>query len=57
MFLNSWKEGEDYIVTPSGDTFVKQTHRQGLLPKILEELLSARKRVKAELKQEKDPFR
>ncbi|KAL3067979.1 hypothetical protein niasHT_037969 [Heterodera trifolii] len=54
---SDWREGEDYIVTPSGDMFVKATHRQGLLPKVLEELLSARKRAKAELKKEKDPFR
>uniref|UniRef100_A0A914HJ83 DNA polymerase n=1 Tax=Globodera rostochiensis TaxID=31243 RepID=A0A914HJ83_GLORO len=53
----NWREGEDFIVTPSGDTFVKSSHRQGLLPKVLEELLSARKRAKAELKNEKDPFR
>lgn len=31
--------------------------RKGLLPKILSDLLAARKRAKADLKKEKDPFR
>jgi hypothetical protein len=31
--------------------------RKGLLPEILEDLLSARKRAKADLKKETDPFR
>ncbi|XP_070554652.1 LOW QUALITY PROTEIN: DNA polymerase delta catalytic subunit-like [Ptychodera flava] len=48
---------DKYIKTPSGNYFVKQTLRKGLLPEILENLLSARKKAKAELKQEKDPFR
>lgn len=37
--------------------FVKASVRKGLLPEILESLLSARKRAKADLKVEKDPFR
>ena len=31
--------------------------RKGLLPEILEDLLSARKRAKADLKKETDPFK
>jgi hypothetical protein len=31
--------------------------RKGLLPTILENLISARKRAKADLKKEKDPFK
>jgi DNA polymerase delta subunit 1 len=31
--------------------------RKGLLPTILEDLISARKRAKADLKNEKDPFK
>lgn len=31
--------------------------RKGLLPTILEDLISARKRAKADLKMEKDPFK
>jgi DNA polymerase delta subunit 1 len=31
--------------------------RKGLLPTVLENLLGARKRAKAELKKEKDPFK
>ncbi|KAJ8296854.1 DNA polymerase delta catalytic subunit [Rhodotorula toruloides] len=51
------KEGEDFVRTPNGDLFVKAHRRKGLLPTILEDLLAARKRARAELKQEKDPFK
>ncbi|CAB1350178.1 unnamed protein product, partial [Coregonus sp. 'balchen'] len=37
--------------------FVKSSVRKGLLPDILEDLLSARKKAKAELKKETDPFK
>lgn len=39
------------------DLFVTSTKRRGLLPIILEDLLSARKRAKDALKVEKDPFK
>ena len=39
------------------DLFVKASKRKGLLPTILEDLISARKRAKADLKQETDPFK
>ncbi|SCV68659.1 BQ2448_780 [Microbotryum intermedium] len=39
------------------DLFVKSEKRRGLLPIILEDLLSARKRARAELKKETDPFK
>ncbi|KAB5556432.1 hypothetical protein DKX38_007341 [Salix brachista] len=42
--------------TPSGETFVKSNLQKGILPEILEELLTARKRAKADLKKAKDPF-
>ncbi|MBA0816533.1 hypothetical protein Gohar_001184 [Gossypium harknessii] len=42
--------------TPSGETFVKPELQKGILPEILEELLSARKRAKADLKEAKDPL-
>ncbi|XP_003388637.1 PREDICTED: DNA polymerase delta catalytic subunit-like, partial [Amphimedon queenslandica] len=48
---------EDYIKTPSGNYFVKESVRRGILPEILEDLLSARKKAKQELKNETDPFR
>jgi DNA polymerase delta subunit 1 len=51
------KEGEDYTVTPNGDWFVKSKLRKGMVPLILEGLLSARKRAKADLKNETDPFK
>lgn len=47
----------DYILTPNNDMFVKATKRKGLLPNILEELIAARKRAKADLKKETDPFK
>ncbi|CAI5983148.1 unnamed protein product [Closterium sp. NIES-65] len=36
--------------TPTGDLFVKASAAKGILPEILEELLAARKRAKADLK-------
>ena len=39
------------------DLFVKSSRRKGLLPTILEDLISARKRAKADLKKETDPFK
>jgi DNA polymerase delta subunit 1 len=43
--------------SPTGDTFVTAETKKGLLPEILEELLTARKRAKALMKEEKDPLR
>jgi len=43
-------------VTPSGCRFVKRESRRGLLPMILEELLSARKRAKKEMAEATDPL-
>ncbi|GLT25096.1 hypothetical protein SLA2020_002480 [Shorea laevis] len=42
--------------TPSGETFVKPNLQKGILPEILEELIAARKRAKADLKEAKDPL-
>ncbi|KAF8972660.1 ribonuclease H-like domain-containing protein [Flammula alnicola] len=47
----------DYIQTPNNDLFVTAAKRKGLLPTILEDLISARKRAKADLKKETDPFK
>jgi len=41
----------------SSDYFVKPHKRKGLLPEILEDLISARAKAKADLKKETDPFR
>ena len=43
--------------TPAGHLFVKSTVLKGLLPEILEDLLSARKKAKLDLKNETDPFK
>lgn len=51
------KEGADYEVSPKGDCFVTSSQRQGILPTILQELLSARKKAKKAMKAEKDPFK
>lgn len=48
---------DQYIKTPSSNLFVKSTVRKGLLPEILEHLLTARKKAKADLKNEQDPFK
>ncbi|CAG8508317.1 4347_t:CDS:2, partial [Acaulospora colombiana] len=49
---------EDYITTPYlSARFVRAHLRKGLLPTILEDLLAARKRAKADLKKETDPFK
>ncbi|KAH7292764.1 hypothetical protein KP509_29G084300 [Ceratopteris richardii] len=42
--------------TPSGESFVKPVLEKGILPEILEELLAARKRAKADLKEATDPL-
>ncbi|KZP26619.1 delta DNA polymerase [Athelia psychrophila] len=47
----------DYIQTPNNDFFATPTKRKGLLPTVLEDLISARKRAKADLKKETDPFK
>nr|XP_054761921.1 DNA polymerase delta catalytic subunit-like [Lytechinus pictus]XP_054761922.1 DNA polymerase delta catalytic subunit-like [Lytechinus pictus] len=48
---------DQYIKTPTGNYFVKKAVRRGILPEILEDLLTARKRAKADLKKETDPLR
>lgn len=47
---------EDMTETPLNAHFVKSTVRKGLLPEILESLLAARKKAKADLKKETDPL-
>ncbi|KAF9649950.1 hypothetical protein BDM02DRAFT_3227677 [Thelephora ganbajun] len=47
----------DYTQTPNNDLFVKPSKRRGLLPTILNDLISARKRAKTDLKKETDPFK
>lgn len=42
--------------TPNGDYFMKKDVKIGLLPMILEELISARKRARTELAKATDPF-
>lgn len=46
-----------YVKTPASNFFVTKSVRKGLLPEILENLLAARKKAKADLREEKDPFR
>lgn len=48
---------DDCIKTPHGDIFVKPEVRKGLLPKILNDLLTARKEAKKAMWAETDPFR
>jgi len=46
-----------FLMLPDADLFVKRSKRRGLLPTILDDLISARKRAKADLKKETDPFK
>lgn len=48
---------KDYIVTPNNDLFVTSSVRKGLLPTVLQDLLTARKNARNLIKQEKDPFK
>jgi DNA polymerase delta subunit 1 len=48
---------EQYVKTPASNLFVSKYVLKVLLPEILENLLAARKKAKADLKEEKDPFR
>ena len=45
-----------HVTWRAGDCFVKASVCKGLLPQILQELLAARKRAKADLKAATDPF-
>lgn len=46
-----------YVKTPHGDLFVTPETREGLLPGILKDLLTARKEAKKAMFAETDPFR
>jgi hypothetical protein len=45
------------LTPPPLDFFATKCRRKGLLPTILEDLISARKKAKADLKKETDPFK
>lgn len=47
---------KDIEQTPNGDYFLRTEKKKGILPTILEELLTARKKAKKELKEATDPF-
>lgn len=47
---------EDYEKTPSGHCFVRGTKQRGILPTILDELLSQRKIAKKDMKKATDPL-
>jgi DNA polymerase delta subunit 1 len=49
-------EGGNAVKTPNGDVFVRAGLQTGLLPEILRELLSARKRAKKDMEAAADPF-
>lgn len=48
---------DEYITTPAGFYFVKSTKRRGVLPRILEQLISQRGKAKKDMANETDPFR
>ena len=47
---------EQVTRSPTGACFAKASLKKGILPEILEELISARKRAKKDLKEATDPF-
>lgn len=47
---------DDISKSPTGAAFVKKSLKKGILTKILEELLAARKQAKKDLKAAEDPF-
>uniref|UniRef100_A0A1D1ZQR0 DNA polymerase n=1 Tax=Auxenochlorella protothecoides TaxID=3075 RepID=A0A1D1ZQR0_AUXPR len=49
-------EGARAVESPSGERFVKPELQAGVLPEILRELLSARKRARADMASATDPF-
>ena len=50
------RELGSHVACAAGEYFVKSSVQKGLLPQILQELLGARKRAKADLKKATDPF-
>jgi len=48
---------DEYEQSPCGHYYVKAAVKKGLLPSILENLLSARKNAKRDMNNEKDPFK
>ncbi|CEO97534.1 hypothetical protein PBRA_000880 [Plasmodiophora brassicae] len=46
----------DYVRSPTGDVFVKRSVKEGLLPRILKDLISARSRAKKDMASATDSF-
>lgn len=62
MLTGGWKnkfnlQDDNITKTPTNSFFVKEDICKGILPEILEHLLSARKKAKLELKNETDPLK
>jgi DNA polymerase I len=51
------ESGEDSIATPSGSRFVKKEVRHGIVPRILENLMSEREKVKKDMKKAEGKIR
>ncbi|KAL6122571.1 hypothetical protein NUSPORA_00337 [Nucleospora cyclopteri] len=54
--FDSWENKEEVIQTPTGNFFVNKKKKEGLLPRILKDLLANRKETKALLKKTDDPW-
>ena len=50
------KAGEDFERTPTGDYFVKKEVKEGIIPKIMVELITARNKAKKDLALATDDF-
>lgn len=55
--IDSLTEEQCTVAPKTNARFVKASVRKGLLPQILEELITARKRAKVELANESDPLK
>lgn len=55
--LKKWRKRKYKIYeTPNGEFFIETQEKKGILPRILEDLVQARQRVRKEMADCKDPF-
>ena len=56
-YCEAYLKPDEYIVTPTQHYFVRNNKRKGVLPRILEQLISQRGKAKKDMAKETDPFR
>lgn len=55
--VKNWREDQIHRIPDTPHVFVRASVRQGILPLLLQTLLSSRKTVKKQMGEEKDPFK